>query len=480
MSTASTVRVSFYGAAGEVTGSCYLIETGRARVLVDCGMHQGGREADARNARAFVFDPAQLDAVVLTHAHIDHIGRLPMLGKRGFRKPIYATPATCRLVPIMLEDSAELQEKDAIRHSRMNAMRGRPPVEPLYTPKDVPVVVGLLTPVEYQKPKEVAPGVVVRWTEAGHILGSASLEITCTLADGTKKVIVMSGDLGPTGVVLMKDFEAPLGENGRQPDLVICESTYGDHDHRPLHDTVEEFAGILREAMWDKDKVLIPAFAVGRSQTMLYYLNELGNTGRCPKFEVYLDSPMGSDATQLYKQFMKDMDAETKRLIDCGEDPLGLDHVHVTKTGEESRSLNERRGSMVIIAASGMCTGGRIVHHLRHNLYKRDCRVIIAGYQAVGSLGRRLVDGADEVRIFGEPIVVRARIHTLGGFSAHAGQRDLMAWMNNYGAKNGKPASRLVLTHGEPQPRMMLRDVVEKSLGFQRTFLPEWGASVDV
>ncbi|MFO0858590.1 MAG: MBL fold metallo-hydrolase [Phycisphaerales bacterium] len=480
MATASTVRVSFYGAAGEVTGSCYLIETGRAKVLVDCGMHQGGREADARNARAFVFDPAQLDAVVLTHAHIDHVGRLPLLGKRGYRKPIYATPATCKLVPIMLEDSAELQENDAIRQSRMNAMRGKPPVEPLYTPKDVPVVLGLLTPIEYQKPKEVAPGVVVRWTEAGHILGSASLEITCTLADGTKKVIVMSGDLGPKGVVLMRDFEAPIGENGRQPDLVICESTYGDHDHRRLEDTVEEFAGILREAMWDKDKVLIPAFAVGRSQTMLYYLNELERSCRCPKFDVYLDSPMGAEATQLYKQFMKDMDGDTRKMIASGEDPLGLDHVHVTKTGEESRALNERRGSMVIIAASGMCTGGRIMHHLRHNLYKRDCRVIIAGYQAVGSLGRRLVDGEDEVRIFGEPIVVRARVHTLGGFSAHAGQSDLMSWMGNYGAKNGKPASRLVLTHGEAQPRMALRDAVEKSLGFQRTFLPEWGASVEV
>lgn len=480
MPTASTVRVSFYGAAGEVTGSCYHFDTGRAKILVDCGMHQGGPESDTRNARAFPFDPAALDAVILTHAHIDHIGRLPLLGKRGLRSPIYATPATCKLIPIMLEDSAELQENDAIRQSRKNAMRGKPSVEPLYTPKDVPPILALLKPTEYHKPIEVAPGVTVRWTDAGHILGSASLELTFTLADGTKKVIVMSGDLGPKGVVLMRDFEPPLLDNGKQPDLVICESTYGDHDHRPLDDTVEEFAGILREAMWDKDKVLIPAFAVGRSQTLLYYLNDLEQTCRCPKFEVFLDSPMGAEATQLYKQFMKDMDADTRKLLSKGEDPLGLDHITITRTGDDSRGLNDRRGSMVIIAASGMCTGGRILHHLQHNLYKRDCRVIIAGYQAVGSLGRRLVDGADEVRIFGEPIVVRARIHTLGGFSAHAGQSDLTKWLSNYGAKNGKPAPKLVLTHGESKPRMALRDIAERQLGYQGTFLPEWGANIEV
>ncbi len=479
MPTATQLKLSFFGASGEVTGSCYHLDTGRSQVLIDFGLHQGGSDADARNQRRLPFRLDTLEAVVLTHAHIDHIGRLPLLCREGFNKPIYATPASCKLVKILLEDSAFLQEHDAIRQSRKNAMRGRAPVEALYTPKDVPPVLKLLTPVEYQKPREVAPGVVVRWTEAGHILGSASLEVTCTLGDGLKKVIVFSGDLGPRGVPLMKDPEPPRMDADMLPDLVVCESTYGDRDHRRLDDTVEEFAGILREAMWDKDKVLIPAFAIGRSQTMLYYLNELTHACRCPKFDVYLDSPMATEATGLYKDFTHDLDAATLAMVAAGENPLGLDHVRITKTGEDSRKLNEMRGSMVIIAASGMCTGGRILHHLRHNLYKRDCRVLIAGYQAQGSLGRRLVEGADEVRIFGEPIVVRARIHTLGGFSAHAGQSDLVRWLDNYHPR-GKQSPQLVLTHGESGPRMTLRDLAEKKLGFARTFLPEWGASIVV
>ena len=474
---APQLRVSFFGASGEVTGSCYHIDTGTSQVLIDFGLHQGGSDADVRNQRQLPFRLDSLEAVVLTHAHIDHIGRLPLLCRQGFRKPIYATPATCKLVPILLEDSAQLQENDALRQSRKNAMRGRPEVKPLYTPKDVPPVLALLTPVEYQKPRQVAPGITVRWTEAGHILGSASLEVTCTLADGSKKVVVFSGDLGPRGVPLMKDPEPPLMDADKLPDLVICESTYGDRDHRRLDDTVEEFAGILREAMWDKDKVLIPAFAIGRSQTMLYYLNELTNSCRCPKFDVYLDSPMGAEATKLYKQFEKDLDGAARALVAAGEDPLGIDHIRITQSGDESRRINDLRGSMVIIAASGMCTGGRIMHHLRHNLYKRDCRVIIAGFQSRGSLGRRLVEGADEVRIFGEPIVVRAKIHTLGGFSAHAGQTDLIRWLENYRPR-GNQTPKLVLTHGEAGPRMALRDLAESKLGFSRTFLPEWGASL--
>jgi metallo-beta-lactamase family protein len=476
---ASQVRVSFFGASGEVTGSCYHVDTGRSQILIDFGLHQGGNDADVRNQRQLPFRLDSLEAVVLTHAHIDHIGRLPLLCRQGFRKPIFGTPATCKLVPILLEDSAELQEMDALRQSRKNAMRGRAEVQPLYTPKDVPPVLALLTPVEYQQPREVAPGITVRWTEAGHILGSASLEVTCVLADGTKKVLVFSGDLGPRGVPLMKDPEPPKLDGDKLPDLIVCESTYGDRDHRRLEDTVEEFAGILREAMWDKDKVLIPAFAIGRSQTMLFYLNELTHACRCPKFDVYLDSPMGAEATKLYKQFEKDLDGAARALVAAGEDPLGIDHIRITESGDESRRLNDLRGSMVIIAGSGMCTGGRIMHHLRHNLYKRDCRVIIAGFQSQGSLGRRLVEGADEVRIFGEPVVVRARVHTLGGFSAHAGQGDLIRWLDTYHPRN-KQSPRLVLTHGESAPRMALRDLAERKLGFTRTFLPEWGASITV
>lgn len=470
------MRISLFGAAGEVTGSTYLVETGRARVLIDFGLHQGDRDSDERNRRMPPIDAASLDAVVVTHGHIDHIGRLPLLNDAGFKGQIFATPATCRLMPIMLEDSANLQEQDARRDSMRNARQGRPPVLPLYTAEDVKPMIARLVPLEMNKPREVAKGVTVRFTESGHILGSASIEMTCVDASGDKKVIVFSGDIGPKKQVLMRDFEAPVSET--PPDLIVCETTYGDRDHRDIDQTVEEFAGLLREALWDKEKVLIPAFAIGRTQTLLYYIGELARSGRVPAFPTHLDSPMGVKATKLYQEFWRTLDAEAQKLHhECGE-ALCLERLNFLETGDQSRALNEQHGAMVIIAGSGMCNGGRIVHHLRHNLYKRGVRVLIAGYQAQGTLGRRLVDGADKVRIFGEEIVVRAKVHTLGGFSAHAGQSDLLAWMQTYKPKAGKPWPKVMLTHGEDGPRRAFATKLEH-MG-ARPFLPAWGARVEL
>jgi metallo-beta-lactamase family protein len=477
------MKLSFYGAAGEVTGSCTLLEVGRSKVLIDCGMHQGDRLADTRNRRELPFRVQDLTAVVLTHAHIDHSGRLPLLAKQGLKAPIYATPATCKLATILLEDSASLQEIDAQRDNLRNARRGLPPVEPLYTPRHVPPVLALLRDLPYGRSHEIAPGVTLRMSDAGHILGSASIELGVTEPDGSKKLIVLSADIGPRGMPLLRDPQPPVTE-GKRPDLVVLESTYGDRDHRPLEATVEEFAGLLREAMWDKCKVLVPAFAVGRTQTLLYHLRALSESGRCPKFPVYVDSPMAVKATQLFQHFRRELDEESIRLLSQGEDPMGLRDVTPVATGRDSQALNDQHGAMVIIAASGMCNGGRIMHHLKHNLYKRDVRVIIAGYQAQGTLGRRLVDGADEVRIMGEPVVVRAKVHTMGGFSAHAGQSELMGWAKTYAPATTGPsgttkAPQFILTHGEDKPREALAHKLRTELGVH-THCPQWGGFVEL
>ena len=470
------MRISLYGAAGEVTGSTYLVETDRSRVLVDFGLHQGDRDSDDRNRRMPPIDAAKLDAVVVTHGHIDHIGRLPLLNDAGFKGSIFATPATCKLMPIMLEDSANLQENDARRDSVRNARQGKPPVQPLYSPEDVKPIIARLQTIELNKPREVAKGITVRFTESGHILGSASIEMTLQDSTGEERVVVFSGDLGPKNQALIRDFDPPTSEVS--PDLIVCETTYGDRDHRDINQTVEEFAGILREALWDKEKVLIPAFAIGRTQSLLYYIGELSRTGRVPAFPTYVDSPMGVKATKLYQEFWRTLDAEAQKLHrECGE-ALCLDRLNFLETGDQSRQLNEQHGAMVIIAGSGMCNGGRIVHHLRHNLYKRGVRVLIAGYQAQGTLGRRLVDGADRVRIFGEEIVVRAKVHTLGGFSAHAGQTDLLTWMQAFKPKAGKPWPKVMLTHGEDGPRRAFATKLEQ-MG-ARPFLPAWGARVEL
>lgn len=477
------MKLTFLGAAGEVTGSCTLLEVGRTKILIDCGMHQGDSTADVRNRRELPVAMSELSAVVLTHAHIDHSGRLPLLAKRGLKAPIYATPATCKLAAILLEDSASLQEMDASRDNIRNARRGLPLVDALYTPDHVPPVLALLRDIPYGKHQEIAPGVTLRFSDAGHILGSASVEFSITQPDGSKKLIVMSGDIGPKGMPLLRDAVPPVTE-GRKPDLVVLESTYGDRDHRSAEATLEEFAGVLRESMWDKNKVLVPAFAVGRTQTLLYHLRSLHDSGRCPKFPVYLDSPMAVKATNLFKQFRKELDEESVKLLSQGEDPMGLEDVITTASGRESQALNEQYGAMVIIAASGMCSGGRIMHHLRHNLYKRDVRVIIAGYQAQGTLGRRLVDGATEVRIFGEPVIVRAKVHTMGGFSAHAGQTELLTWAKTYAKTATGPAStqkppQFVLNHGEDKPRTALASLLETKLG-TKAHMPSWGGFVEL
>ncbi|MDZ4803546.1 MAG: MBL fold metallo-hydrolase [Candidatus Eisenbacteria bacterium] len=451
------MKITFCGAAGEVTGSGYLVETASARVLVDFGMFQGPDSTHAKNLDIRPVDPGRLDAIVLTHAHLDHTGRLPLLARRGLKAPIWATPASCDFTTLVLEDSGRLQEGDARRLSRKRARVGKGPIDPLYTSDDVDRLRPLARPFQYGESMSVAAGITVRPLDAGHILGSASLEMTIE-EGGKKRVIAFSGDVGPRGVPFLHD-PVPVPH----ADLVIMETTYGDRDHRDLAATLVEFHSILSAAVAGRRKILIPAFAIGRTQMILFYIARMVREGGLPVFPIYLDSPMAIHATELYSRYQDLFDEESIDLTKKHQSIRDMAGLQFTESADQSRALNEQNGPMMIIAGSGMATGGRIVHHLRHNLWRDDTDVLIVGYQAKGTLGSRLVSGDPEVSIHGERIVVKAKVHTLGGFSAHAGRGELADWL----AVPAKDKPRIVLTHGEPKARDAFAELVQQKFGIQ-------------
>ena len=463
------MKITLYGAAGDVTGSAYHVQTDRGSILVDFGIFQGGKKAELLNRRLPPFDLKRLDSVVLTHAHLDHTGRLPLLAKFGYRNPVYATPATIEVTELILHDSAKVKKLDMERVNRKQVRAGKSTLQPLYTSDDVDAVLKLFTSVPYKKPVEVAPGISIRALEAGHILGSASIELT-TVEKGKKKVVVFSGDLGPQGMAILKD-PMPL----RHADLVFLESTYGDRDHRSLKDTLLEGETVIRQAVKDKGKILIPSFAVGRTQQLLYYLAEAFHKGKVPRFPVYLDSPMAIEATKIYMKHVELYDEEALELSRSGELKADLSHVNISSTPEESMAINNVEGPCMIIAGSGMCNAGRILHHLRHNLWLPETSVLIVGYQSEGTLGRQLVDGAKSVRIFGETIIVKAQVHLLGGLSAHAGQSDLLRWFDVMAPSKPK----VVLSHGEDRGRKPLSDLISSRYGISPV-LPEYGDVIEL
>lgn len=446
------MKLTFHGAAGEVTGSCFELAVGHSRVLVDFGMIQGGRDADRRNRRFPSLKARRLEAVVLTHAHLDHCGRLPLLAGAGFDGPIYATRATRELCDILLHDAASIQQMDAMRETRRRQRRGQAPVSPLYTEREVNETLGRFRPIKYDEPFEVAPGITVRAVDAGHIIGSSSLEFTVHDGPRTCKVC-FSGDIGPRGLALLRDPQ-PF----TKADVLIVESTYGDRDHRPLDATLIELEAIVKEAHESGGKVLIPSFAVGRTQQLVYYFGQMRREGRLPDIPVYIDSPMAVSATELYDRHRAMFDDEAWRLIRSGQSPLSFPGLRFTRSHEESMGLNRSDAPSIVIAGAGMCTGGRILHHFKHHIWKPTTHVVIVGFQAEGTLGRKLVEGAKRVSILGEPIVVNARVHTLGGLSAHAGRSGLLAWI---GACAGS-RPRVFLTHGEQRPREMLADGIRE------------------
>jgi len=456
------MNIQFHGAAGEVTGSCYLVSGSRVRFLVDCGMFQGGQDAGAKNLKALPFDVRSLDFVLLTHAHIDHSGLLPRLVMLGYKGPIYTTSATIDLLKVMLLDSAHIQEKEAEwqlrhRHRRNASARGTQP--PLYTVTQAMEALKHLRPVEYGETNFPHPDVRVCFHDAGHILGSAIIEI---VAGGRK--IVFSGDLGQPGRPVMND-PTPIAE----ADVLVVESTYGNRLHRSLQETENELLGALHRTLTEgRGNVIIPAFAVGRTQELIYVLAGLVRSGRLAPMRLYVDSPMADAATRITLHHEALLDAETRSLIEWQRrNPRKLD-VRFVADVQESMALNDIHQGAVIISASGMCEAGRIKYHLQNNLSRPECAVLITGFQAAGSLGRRLVDGARSVRIFGQQIAVRASIHTIGGLSAHADQSALLGWLRNF----RRPPERTFVVHGEPIAAAAFSAAVRDQLGWPNVEVP--------
>ena len=463
------MKIHFHGATGDVTGSAYHIVTKHASILVDCGLFQGGSREKAKNRREAKLEGGQLDAVVLTHGHLDHVGRLPLLTKHGYEGPIYATQPTFDIARLILKDSIMLQKADLKRENQYRARNNEPPLEPLFEEKDVANLKPLIRPVKYNEPKEVAPGIEARFVDAGHVIGSSSIELTIT-ENGSKKVVAFSGDLGPRGAPLMND-PVPF----EKADVVIMESTYGDRNHRSLHETAIEGRKIIARAIENKAKILVPIFAVGRTQLLLYLLAGAFSRKTLPKFPIYLDSPMAIKATRIYGANNELFDEEAKEMVSSGELRNNLDIARACSKPAQSRALNDVNGPCMIMAGAGMCTGGRIIHHLRHNLPIKGTEVLIVGFQSANSLGRRLVEGEKEVRIFGERIPVRANISTMGGFSAHADQKGLLDWYGVMAPSN----PRTIITHGEDRARGVFSGLIESRHGIKPQ-CPQLGDVIEV
>ncbi len=467
------MRLGFFGATGEVTGSCYLVESGDTRFLVDCGMFQGGPEARSKNLHALDlgFDVRGIDFVLLTHAHIDHSGLLPRLSMLGYKGPIYATPATIDLLEVLLPDSAHIQEKEAEwqlrhRHRRGASERGVP--APLYSVMQAQAVLGQLKPVNYGESFNPVPTISVRFRDAGHILGSALLEVTVS-GEGRPRRLVFSGDLGMPERPVLRDPEQPLAA-----DVLLVESTYGNRLHRSLQETEDEIVDAFERTRAAHGNLIIPAFAVGRTQELLYMLADLIRRKRLAPLKVYVDSPMASKATQITMAHQDLLDPETRELIAWQEGHPHKMRIQFVGDVEESKALNEVRQGAVIVSASGMCEAGRIKYHLRENLPRSECSVLITGFQAAGTLGRRLVDGARLVHIFGQPVPVRARIYTVGGLSAHADQQALLGWLGGFRQAPGKT----FVVHGEATASATLAGAIEEKLGWKNVHLPRPGEFV--
>lgn len=448
------MQITFLGATREVTGSCHLIELKDFKILLDCGLIQGSHEQEELNRKPFDFDPSRIDAVVLSHAHIDHSGRLPLLKKQGFEGPVYAQSATIDLGKILLEDAGYLNEHSAEWENRKRERKGLDLIEPLYTYDDAQQVLGEFESLEYRQAREILPGIQITLYDAGHILGSSIVEVQLTQGS-EQRTLIYSGDLGHSGEPILKN-----PSQLHHADLVIMESTYGDRLHRSWQATWQELGEIIRSARNDKANILIPAFTVGRTQELLYIFGQFYDDWELDKWQIFLDSPMAIEATKVYSQHADIYSHNSQRRFkECGN-PFDLPNLHPTASTEESIAINSISSGAIIIAGSGMCTGGRIKQHMKHNIWRKHSHLVIVGFQVRGTLGRALVDGADTINLWGETIKVNAEIHTLGGLSAHADQAGLIEWYQNF--KHRPP---LVLVHGEAEAQDTLCDELKKTTG---------------
>jgi metallo-beta-lactamase family protein len=433
------LRLSFHGADRDVTGSCHLIECAGRRVLIDCGLFQGSRELEADNAAPFGFEAQSIDFVLLTHAHLDHCGRLPLLSQRGFRGEVITTSASCELARLVMLDAAHLQEEDARTRARKAAPQGTESRKPLYSEKDVQTCLDHFgRTAAYGAPVDLAPGLRATFLDAGHILGSASifLELEET---GQRRGVVFSGDIGNPGHPLLRGPVTPP-----RADAVVMETTYGDRMHKSLGVSVDELYAAILDTFNRGGNVVIPTFALERAQELLYFLRAGVDQSKLPNSaQVYLDSPMAVSATEIFRHHPECYDTKTAEMFRDGHDPFQLPGLHFVRDTAGSIAINNIHGGAVIMAGSGMATGGRILHHLKHNVWRPECSVVFVGYAADGTPARRIIDGARQVRIIDEDIPVRARIHTINGFSAHADQAALLDW------HKATQASRTFLVHGE-------------------------------
>ncbi|MFT6464146.1 MBL fold metallo-hydrolase RNA specificity domain-containing protein [Halopseudomonas sp.] len=462
--------LTFHGAVQQVTGSCYLIEANGRRVLLECGMTQGFRRDEANNRNRFPFDPSSLDAVVISHAHLDHSGLLPKLAAEGYRGSVYLTPASRSLLELMLKDAAGLQERDTEWENRWRQRAGKALLEPLYTQTDVDRILGQCQTLEHEQLTEITQGIELCFHEAGHILGSAIVEMLIHEPHNLMRRLVFSGDLGNSCSPLLHDPSVI-----READLLLMESTYGDRDHRPLEDTLDELKSILKDAFEAGGNVLFPAFAVGRTQELLYYLGKFYQEGSLKQQVVFLDSPMAIAATAIYDRYHQQFNHDDKTAIEQhgkGDLKHWLPILRCTPTPDESIAINRISSGAIIIAGAGMCNGGRIVHHFKHNLWRDNCHVVFPGFQAKGTLGRRLVDGEKQVRIVHQSIAVKAQLHTLGGFSAHAGQSQLIEWLSQF-----ERSPEIYLVHGELEKSQLLAAAIKARLGWQAN-IPEPGEQI--
>jgi len=466
--------LQFWGAAQTVTGSMHLVEADGHRMLLDCGMAQGRREEAKKLNSEFPFQPEKIDAVVLSHAHLDHSGKLPMLVKKGFSGSIFSTSATRDLCSAMLADSASLQEMDARYVNRQNEKQGLPFIKPLYTLHDVARTMRLFQTVEFERPLQILPGIKMTFKNAGHILGSAS--VTLEIAEGRDKkkvtALAFTGDLGRKGAAVVQDPDII-----DRADVLITESTYGGRDHGPMDEARKNLARVVKETANNRGLLIIPAFAVGRTQDVVYHLHELMQSKEIPQMPVYVDSPLATNITEIFRAHPECYDEETEQLLmqDGGDDPFGFNMLRYTRSTEESKKLNNIRRPAIIISASGMCEGGRVLHHLRRNIGDPNTTVLFVGFQAENTLGRKLLRGDKTARIYGEEHEVRARMEKIDGYSAHADEGEMLDFIN---AIPNRP-KRVFVVHGEPDATAAMAAGLAR-LGIEDIAIPERGEKFEV